>query len=787
MRKLHLTIILVFVVSFTISFSTFKTLFAFGTDSSTKVSDVLLKLQIGSSKMYVNDSVFDLHVAPEVSNGFTYIPITAISKGFGGLVEWVPDSKGIIVTVSDIKIGLQVDGDFAVLSGNVISIPPVYLKNGIPMVPLKVFTDGLYVALTWDAVNQTITMSSSKAVFDPNMKWITVIYPSNGWITPSGIIGVKLNDSITFNITPNMYSKITDVKVDGASVGAVQVYTFNNVISDHVLEAVFTLPSYTIQSSNSIGGFISPSGNIQVLFGESKTFTIVPNEGYVIKDVKVDGISIGPFSQYTFDNINSDHTIFAEFEKEFKATYITLTIGSKSATINGINTNLEVPATIIENRTYVPLRFIAEQMGCEVNWDGSQRKITINNGANKIELWIGKSMALVNGKFTPIDSTNSKVVPLISSGKTLVPIRFISESLGFYVDYNSGKKLVSISNTPIVNLDGAVGYLEKTVSYNGKSYSFKIIKIDPKVKGVKFVPSLSINGFNKGADYKTFLLPNTVVMVNGLPFDTNTFDVSGSIFGNFNGEIEAGASETFIIDPNGNCFYEEGRIEVNADTVDTNGVRDTLTTYSVNSSSYGGFTVYTNWYKDDINIGYGEVFVIINDGGEVVSKINSPTIINPSKVLKNGQFGVHAYQHSTAHWIKDTVSIFSNATYVNLRIMINGRDITNSFFVQSCPVVVKDGRPFTGADRYPDSFRMTKYGARVFIATDGGYVYFIVTPTAISLRNDPIGDIILKLGYFKYVLSLDGGGSTTLYYKDKFIYTPGRNLVTCVAVVSGNP
>jgi len=43
------------------------------------------------------------------------------------------------------------------------------------------------------------------------------------------------------------------------------------------------------------------------------------------------------------------------------------------------------------------------------------------------------------------------------------------------------------------------------------------------------------------------------------------------------------------------------------------------------------------------------------------------------------------------------------------------------------------------------------------------------------------------LGYFKYVLSLDGGGSTTFYYKDKFIYTPGRNLVTCIAVVSENP
>jgi len=787
MRKLLLAIALVVMIASTSSFVLFKSSNAFISNFSTKASDILFKMQIGSSKMYVDDYIIELYAAPELSNEFTYIPITAISKGFGGKVEWVPDSKGIIVSLGDIKIGLQIDGDTAVLNGNVVSISPVYLKNGIPMIPLKVFTDGLNAAITWDPSTQVITMSSSKASFNPNLKWITVLYPEKDTINPSGIISVGSSDSITFNIISNQLSKIKDVKVDGVSVGAVSTYTFSNVTQDHTIEATFTVPSFTIKASSGTGGAISPSGTVVVTSIENKTFEILPNNGYLIKDVKVDNQSVGPVSTFTFSNITSNHTIYAEFEKEYSATYITLTIGSKSAAVNGISCTLDVPATIIENRTYVPLRFIAEQMGCTVNWSSSDKKITVINGENKIELWIGKSTALVNGKSNQIDSTNSKVVPLIKSGRTLVPIRFISESLGFYVDYNSSKKLVSISNTPIVNLDSAVGYLEKTVNFNSKSYSFKIVKIDPKVKGISFVPSLSVNGFNKGADYKTFLLPNTIAMVNGIPFDITTFNVFGTIFGNSNGKIIAGTSETFITDPNGNCSYEEGRIEVHTDVIDGNGVEDALTTYSINIDTSGGFTIYTNWYKDGVNIGYGEVFAIMNSGGEVISKVDGPTIINPSKVLKNGQFGVYAYQHSTAHWIKDTVSIFSNATYVNFRITINGSDITNSFFVQSSPVVVKDGVPFNGADRYPTSYRMTKSGARVFIATDGTYVYFIVTPTAISLRNDPAGEIILKLGYFKYVLSLDGGGSTTFYYKDKFIYTPGRNLVTCIAVVLENP
>jgi len=787
MRKMLLTIALVVMIASTSNFALIKSSNAFISDSSTRASDVLLKMQIGSSKMYVDDRIIELYVAPEVSNGVTYIPITAISKGFGGKVEWVPDSKGIIVSSGDAKIGLQIDGDTAVLNGNVVSISPVYLKNGIPMIPLKVFTDGLNAAITWDPSTQVITMSSSYVSFNPNLKWITVLYPEKDTINPSGVISVGSSDSITFNIIPNQLSKIKDVKVDGVSVGAVSTYTFSNVTLDHTIEATFTVPSFTINASTGTHGTISPSGAIAGTYDSSQTFTITPSYGYLIKDVKVDNQSVGPVSTYTFSNITSNHTIYAEFEKKYSEIYITLTIGSKTAAVNGTSRTLDVPATIIENRTYVPLRFVAEQLGCDVDFRDSDKKITVINGESKIELWIGKNIASVNGKLVPIDSTNTKVVPLIQNGRTLVPIRFISESLGFYVDYNSSKKLVSISNTPIVSLDGAVGYFEKTVSYNGKSYSFKIAKIDPKVKGVKFVPSLSLNGFNEGVDYKTFLLPNTLVMVNGIPFDTTTFDVSGTIFGNSNGEIEAGTAETFIIDPNGNCFYEEDRIEVHADIFGINGANDTLTTYSINSDSYGGFTVYTNWYKDSVNINFGEVFVVIDSGGKVISKVDGPATINPLQILKNGQFGIYAYQHSTANWIKDTVSIFGNAAYVNLKITINGRDMTNSFFVQSSPVVVRDGLPFNGAARYPDSYRMTKSGARVFIATDGRYVYFIVTPTAMSLRSDPVGDIILKLGYFKYVLSLDGGGSTTFYYKDKFIYTPGRNLVTCVSVVSSMP
>lgn len=748
-------------------------------------SGIQVKLQIGSSTMYINEYAINLIVAPELNNSFTYIPITVIPYGFGIEVQYLSQTEGIIISADNIQVGLQIGLDTATLNGNIVEIPPIYLKSGIPMLPLKVFTDGLNILMDWNPVTKTITMQKEIGDFNPNQKWLTVFYPEHGTMEPSGIIKINTQNPTSVQIYPDELYTIKDVLVDGISVGAASSYTFSDVSQGHTIQAIFIGDTFILDASAGVGGVIYPSGRITATANEDKTFIITPNINYIIKDVLVDGTSVGPMPSYTFRNISSNHTINAMFEKELAAVHITLTVGRKTATVNGEQFSIAVAPIIKEGRTFVPLRFVSEQMGCIVDWQDTNKKITITNEINKIELWIGKSTAVVNGKSTLIDSTNSKVVPIINSGTTLVPIRFVSESLGYYVDYNSSKKLITISNTPIVTLNKGVGYTEKSITYNNKLYNFKIVKVDPKINSIKIVPSLSRDGYNKGSDYKTFLTNDTIMMVNGIPFDTTTFNAGGTLFGNFNGLIEEGFRETFIVDPYGDCYYEEGKIEVSAYITSVKETNEKLTTYSINSTSRGGFTFYTNWYKDAVYVSYDEVFVVVSKSGQVINRL-SESVIVPSSVLGKDQYGIYAYQHSTNNWTKDTIDIFNNATTVNLGISINGRDITNSFFVQSAPLVINNGAAFDGATRYPDSFRMTKNGARVFIGTDGRYVYFIITPTAMSLREDPVGKIILKLGYFKYVLSLDGGGSTLLYYNGKYIYTPGRKLITCIAVVS-NP
>ena len=70
---------------------------------------------------------------------------------------------------------------------------------------------------------------------------------------------------------------------------------------------------YTIHSTAGENGSISPTGSVRTREGNDRTFTITPNAGYVILDVKVDGKSVGAVSSYTFKDIRAGHTIEAVF------------------------------------------------------------------------------------------------------------------------------------------------------------------------------------------------------------------------------------------------------------------------------------------------------------------------------------------------------------------------------------------------------------------------------------------------------------------------------------------
>ncbi|MEW6172283.1 MAG: stalk domain-containing protein [Bacillota bacterium] len=108
--------------------------------------------------------------------------------------------------------------------------------------------------------------------------------------------------------------------------------------------------------------------------------------------------------------------------------------------VDGKKLSCDTPPVIEGGRTLVPLRAIFEALGAEVDWDGETRTVTGRKGSTAIKLVIGPKTAYVNGEPVTLD-----VPGKIMSGRTLVPLRFIGESLGAKVGWDGAKHTVMVS------------------------------------------------------------------------------------------------------------------------------------------------------------------------------------------------------------------------------------------------------------------------------------------------------------------------------------------------------
>lgn len=99
----------------------------------------------------------------------------------------------------------------------------------------------------------------------------------------------------------------------------------------------------------------------------------------------------------------------------------------------------QVPYINENSRTMVPVRFVSEGIGAKVEWDSDNRMVIIEKDDTIIKLKIGENKADVNGKTVTFD-TNA----ILQNDRTMVPVRFISETLGANVDWDQATKTVSI-------------------------------------------------------------------------------------------------------------------------------------------------------------------------------------------------------------------------------------------------------------------------------------------------------------------------------------------------------
>lgn len=96
-----------------------------------------------------------------------------------------------------------------------------------------------------------------------------------------------------------------------------------------------------------------------------------------------------------------------------------------------------------KNRTLLPVRIVAERLGAQLKWDSKARKVTIADGGQTIELFMGSTHARVNGEYIDLGTA-----PKMLHDRIYVPLRFVAEALRAKVDYFNGKNLSQPHQVP---------------------------------------------------------------------------------------------------------------------------------------------------------------------------------------------------------------------------------------------------------------------------------------------------------------------------------------------------
>jgi len=286
-------------------------------------------------KDFQDDSNIDNNNTTSTSSGSFAVPvISGVSgpkalnvneKGTWTVSAYSPNDKGEGSTVSysanwgDFSagyLGISVDGIPFVQTS---TFTHTYVTAGVytPIFTVKDYTgQTAYISLSVSVRNRPTTFPAGCASASGYSSTTGESCDGNTMVQPSilSCSNLQQTQSNSFNVCKNDGFENVCFSKSGVYQGCTNNInndcTVNNVNSNVLCSVGVTQP--TIIASTSAGGTISPSGNISVSAGSNKTFTFIPNTGYQVGTVTVDGISVSITSSplsYTFFNVTGSHII----------------------------------------------------------------------------------------------------------------------------------------------------------------------------------------------------------------------------------------------------------------------------------------------------------------------------------------------------------------------------------------------------------------------------------------------------------------------------------------------
>ncbi len=471
-------------------------------------------------------------------------------------------------------------------------------------------------------------------------------------------------------------------------------------------------------------------------------------------------------------------------------------------------TSSAVRPVAISGRTLLPVRFLAESLGAEVQWLGQEKTAVITSPDCNIRITLEQTHMTVNGGEVPLD-----VPARVTDGRILVPMRAIAEALGQEVDWHNGGLIVVSKQhnllDPVVDaaaiavlkerFSAPITYRKTEIPTTNGTRSVHVTTIRPEDPRVRFEVMLPGNALNQTADFAaTVKAKGAKVAVNA-----NFFTAYG--------EIKDPIGHVMI---DGTLVYGQSGLTTVGITGDKQVLFEKPAIFTrlfadgkkVNEMANGIMTAYNQWPAYEVNTraqtaGNAIVYtphrgkeIAFTAAGDVVTvqagKVVSVQTVGAGSVLPIPTDGYLVFYGTSVS--KDWADIWRPEAGRSVELENYLFKATETPFplqdmqwmIAGGPDLVIDGKeapPSTSAT-FADPRFTTSTTPRTAIGLTAQGKLLLVSTAAAKISD--MKEIMRALGCVE-AINLDGGGSTGLYYNGTTLMTPGRQLTTMFLVYEG--
>lgn len=292
-------------------------------------------------EMYVNDQPVVISDSFILNKDFNSLYVVFAKQSYnitvtvmtaGGVVE---DDKGNVIQsgsdfISDVEHGDSVTYTFKPEESH--NVYQVRVDNIIVQ-----FANNQY---TFGGVDSNHTI---RVIFSIKRIPVTVTSNQGGAVTPKGTSNVDYGGDFSFTVNPSANYRIESVTINGViqeitgDPSLLKTFYINGIRENQRVEVRFIGKSFYVTSISGANGAISPEVTDQeVFFGANIVFNMIPDEGYVVKEIYVNGVPVGKALEYSFtsDIVDSSNTISVEFEEAVYNAEVSK-VGNGSVVIDG--------------------------------------------------------------------------------------------------------------------------------------------------------------------------------------------------------------------------------------------------------------------------------------------------------------------------------------------------------------------------------------------------------------------------------------------------------------------